>query len=172
MSAFTQAELRYLGERRLARLATVSKDGTPHVTPVGFSHNPDHDSIDIGGFELEQTKKYRDIQRTGRAAVVIDDNPSVDPWRVRGIEIRGPAEALVRPQPSSVSTPNGSSRGASTRLGQLTRTHDHIPRRPPLKPDTKDFGDADEKGCSADVRIRRRLRCKLSGRARREPARG
>jgi pyridoxamine 5'-phosphate oxidase family protein len=99
MSAFTDAELSYLAERRLARLATVGKDGTPHVTPVGFSHNPDHDSIDIGGFELEQTKKYRDIQRTGRAAVVIDDNPSVDPWRVRGIEIRGPAEALVRPQP-------------------------------------------------------------------------
>lgn len=36
MSAFTDSELRYLlGERRLARVATVGKDGTPHVVPVG-----------------------------------------------------------------------------------------------------------------------------------------
>lgn len=36
MSAFSDAELAYLtGERRLARIATVGKDGTPHVVPVG-----------------------------------------------------------------------------------------------------------------------------------------
>lgn len=99
MSVFTEAELRYLGERRLARVATVGKDGTPHVTPVGWSFNAERDTIDIGGTELEKTKKYRDIQRGGRAAVVIDDNPSVDPWRVRGIEVRGPAEALAQPKP-------------------------------------------------------------------------
>ncbi len=40
MSAFTEEELRYLtGERRLARLATVGKDTTPHVTPVGWIYN-------------------------------------------------------------------------------------------------------------------------------------
>jgi pyridoxamine 5'-phosphate oxidase family protein len=99
MSAFTSAELEYLGQRRLARVATVGKDGTPHVTPVGWSYNPEHDSIDIGGIRLETTKKYRDVQRTGLAAVVIDDNPSVNPWRVRGIEIRGTAEAIEQPQP-------------------------------------------------------------------------
>jgi len=99
MSAFTEAELRYLDEMRLARLATTGADGTPHVTPVGFRFDPEHDTIDIGGFELERTKKYRDVERSGRAAVVIDDNPSVDPWRVRGIEIRGPAEALAEPTP-------------------------------------------------------------------------
>jgi pyridoxamine 5'-phosphate oxidase family protein len=37
MSAFTSAELEYMtGERRLARLATVGTDGTPHVVPVGM----------------------------------------------------------------------------------------------------------------------------------------
>lgn len=99
MSAFTDAELRYLREPRLARIATTAADGTPHVTPVGFSYNPEHDSIDIGGFELDRTKKFRDIRRTGRAAVVIDDNPSTDPWVVRGIEVRGPAMALRQPRP-------------------------------------------------------------------------
>jgi hypothetical protein len=34
-SIFTDAELRYLSERRLGRIATVGKDGTPHVAPVG-----------------------------------------------------------------------------------------------------------------------------------------
>lgn len=97
MSAFTQRELAYLNQQRLARIATIGADGIPHVTPVGFSRNETHDTIDIGGAQLERTKKYRDVQRTGRAAIVIDDNPSVDPWRVRGIEIRGHAEAVSEP---------------------------------------------------------------------------
>ncbi len=48
MSAFSQAELDYLagGERRLGRIATVGKDGTPHVVPVGFRYNAEHDAID------------------------------------------------------------------------------------------------------------------------------
>ena len=48
MSAFTESELRYLlGERRLARLATVGADGTPHVTPVGWAYDAEHGAIDI-----------------------------------------------------------------------------------------------------------------------------
>jgi pyridoxamine 5'-phosphate oxidase family protein len=99
MSVFCDEELKYLmGESRLARIATVGKDGTPHVVPVGWSFNSDDETIDIGGTELEQTKKYRDVQRSGRAAVVIDDVASVDPWRPRGVEIRGRAEALSQPR--------------------------------------------------------------------------
>lgn len=100
MSAFTETELRYLlSERRLARLATVGRNGTLHVVPVGWRHNREKDTIDIGGYNLEQTKKYRDVQQTKRAAVVIDELASVSPWRVRGIEIRGRAEALKDPTP-------------------------------------------------------------------------
>jgi pyridoxamine 5'-phosphate oxidase family protein len=100
MSVFTDTELAYLqGERRLARVATVGKDGTPHVVPVGWSFNADEDALEIGGVHLERTKKYRDVVRTGRAAVVIDDIASVDPWRVRGIEIRGRAEPISKPRP-------------------------------------------------------------------------
>jgi pyridoxamine 5'-phosphate oxidase family protein len=101
-SAFTEAELYYLvdpSQRRLARVATVGKDGTPHVVPVGWRYNAEHDTIEIGGFNLEQTKKFRDAQRTGRAAVVIDDLASVDPWRPRGVEIRGRAETVAGVRP-------------------------------------------------------------------------
>jgi pyridoxamine 5'-phosphate oxidase family protein len=100
MSVFTDKELAYLAsERRLARLATVGKDGTPHVVPVGWSHNTAQNTIDIAGVDLQHTKKYRDVQTTGRAAVVIDDITSINPWRVRGIEVRGRAEAISEPRP-------------------------------------------------------------------------
>ena len=94
MSAFSSAELEYLnGERRLGRLATVGRDGTPPVVPVGLSYNPEHDAIEIGGRDFARSKKYRDVKRTGRAAIVVDDLKSTDPWRPRGVEVRGRAEA-------------------------------------------------------------------------------
>jgi hypothetical protein len=49
MSAFSHAEIDYLGSQRLGRLATVGKDGVPHVVPDAFRYNPDADTIDIGG---------------------------------------------------------------------------------------------------------------------------
>jgi pyridoxamine 5'-phosphate oxidase family protein len=100
MSAFSDSELQYLlGAPRLGRVATVGGDGTPHVVPVGWSYNPDHDTIDVGGHELERTKKYRDVARAGRAAIVVDDLASTSPWRPRGVEVRGRAEALDGPRP-------------------------------------------------------------------------
>ena len=98
MSVFTEAELRYLtGGRRLGRLATVGTDGTPHVVPVGWIYNAARDTIDISGYELEQSKKFRDVARTGRAAIVIDDLESTDPWRPRAVEVRGRGEAIALP---------------------------------------------------------------------------
>ena len=100
MSVFREAELRYLtGGRQLGRLATVGADGTPHVVPVAWMYNAARDTIDIGGYELELTKKFRDVARSGRAAIVIDDIGDGDEWRPRGIEIRGRGEAIALPTP-------------------------------------------------------------------------
>src|SRR3954469_14961209 len=100
MGVFTEAELRYLaGGRQLGRLATVGADGTPHVVPVAWIYNAARETIDVGGSELERSKKFRDVARSGRAAIVIDDLASTDPWRPRGIEVRGRAEALALPTP-------------------------------------------------------------------------
>ena len=100
MSVLMEAELRYLvGGRQLARIATVGADGTPHVVPVAFIYNAARDTIDVGGHGLERSKKFRDVARTGRAAIVIDDLASTDPWRPRGIEIRGRGEAIALPTP-------------------------------------------------------------------------
>ena len=100
MSVFAEAELRYLsGGRQLGRIATVGDDGTPHVVPVGWIYNAARDTIDIGGHELTTTKKFRDVRRSGRVAIVIDDLESTDPWRPRGIEIRGRGETIAMPTP-------------------------------------------------------------------------
>jgi pyridoxamine 5'-phosphate oxidase family protein len=100
LSVFTDAELRYLrGGQQLGRIATVGADGTPHVVPVGWIYNAARETIDVGGRDLEQSKKFRDVARTGRAAIVIDDLESTDPWRPRGIEVRGRGEAIRLPTP-------------------------------------------------------------------------
>lgn len=94
MSAFTQAELDYLlGERRLARVATVGEDGTPHVVPVGWNLNRDQEVIEVSGRDFADTKKFRDVVATGRAAIVVDDVVQ-PPWQPRGVTVRGRAEAV------------------------------------------------------------------------------
>jgi pyridoxamine 5'-phosphate oxidase family protein len=96
MSAFTEQELAFLTERRrLGRIATVGRDSTPHVVPVGWSYNHNSDTIDVGGIDFANTMKYRDVARTRRAAIVIDE--VLPPWNPRGIEVRGVAEAVPGP---------------------------------------------------------------------------
>ena len=69
-------------------------NGAPHNVPVGFHYNPALGSIDIGGHGLARSRKFRDIARAPHVSFVVDDLASVSPWTVRGIEIRGAAEAL------------------------------------------------------------------------------
>ena len=69
------------------------------MVPVGWRFNAELDSIDVGGMNLTGTKKFRDARRTGRASIVIDDLASTDPWRPRGIEVRGSAEAVDGDRP-------------------------------------------------------------------------
>jgi pyridoxamine 5'-phosphate oxidase family protein len=100
MSVFTEAEIRYMtGGRQLGRIATVGADGTPHVVPVAWIYNAARDTIDVGGHNLERSKKFHDVARTGRTAIVIDDLASSDPWLPRAIEVRGRGEAIALPTP-------------------------------------------------------------------------
>ena len=96
--ALTEAEIAYLESQPVGRLATVSPDGMPQVNPVGFRYDADLGVIDIGGRELAATKKFRNVAAGSQAALVIDE-VSREPWRVRGLEIRGAAEALLEQEP-------------------------------------------------------------------------
>jgi pyridoxamine 5'-phosphate oxidase family protein len=94
MSVFTDEEIEYLKSQLLGRLATVGSDGQPHVVAVSFRYNAVLDTIDIGGHDFARHKKYRDVQRNPRVALIVDDLQSVNPWRPQGIEVRGEAEML------------------------------------------------------------------------------
>jgi pyridoxamine 5'-phosphate oxidase family protein len=98
MASFTQQQLDYLASQRLGRLATVDADGAPQNNPVGFLVEDDG-TIVIGGYNLGATRKFRNVAHTGRAALVVDDLASVNPWRVRGVEVRGRAEAVADVEP-------------------------------------------------------------------------
>jgi pyridoxamine 5'-phosphate oxidase family protein len=98
---FTEAELQYLTEQRVARLATAGPDGTLQNNPVGFGVNTRLGTIDIGGYNLARSRKFRNVADNGRAALVVDDVVSTDPWRVRFLDLRGRAEALTAPQDSA-----------------------------------------------------------------------
>lgn len=97
MSPFSEPELDYLTaerplDRRLGRLATIGADGMPHVVPVGWSLGPDAGTVRVGGRGNATSKKFRDVARSGVAALVIDD--VLPPWRPRGVEIRGRATTV------------------------------------------------------------------------------
>ncbi len=92
---FTDAELAYFQTQSLGRLATLADDGTLQNNAVRYYANTDIGTIDIDGWNLGASRKFRNVARTGEVAFVIDDITSADPWKVRGVEIRGRAEALT-----------------------------------------------------------------------------
>ncbi|MGW3281482.1 PPOX class F420-dependent oxidoreductase [Nocardia rhamnosiphila] len=91
----TRDHIDYLAGQRLGRLATVAPDGAPQNNPVGFRYNPELGTIDIAGWNMGRSRKFRNLARNNRVAFVVDDIASVQPWRVRCLEIRGAAEALT-----------------------------------------------------------------------------
>jgi pyridoxamine 5'-phosphate oxidase family protein len=98
----SEAERAYLSTQRLGRLATVAPDGAPQNNPVGFHYNEALGTIDIYGFDMGATRKFRNVAANPRVALVVDDLASMDPWLVRGVEIRGRAEAVDDETPPMV----------------------------------------------------------------------
>lgn len=95
MKTFSNAEREYLAGRRLARLATVDEAGQPHVVPIGmWQLDPQLGTVDVTGRDFGDTRKFRNVEATGSAALVVDDMASIDPWRPRAVMISGPAEAI------------------------------------------------------------------------------
>ncbi|MET9030534.1 PPOX class F420-dependent oxidoreductase [Nocardia sp. NPDC004168] len=98
-ATLTTEHIDYLHTQRLGRLATVRPDGTPQNNPVGFRYNADLGTIDIAGWNMGDSWKFRNLATNDHVAFVVDDVASVQPWRVRCLEIRGTAEALTDVDP-------------------------------------------------------------------------
>jgi pyridoxamine 5'-phosphate oxidase family protein len=88
--AFTDDEVAFLTESRLARVATASREGQPHVVPVVYEF--DGAAFYFTGWNLEKTLKFRNLAENKKVAIVVDDLVTVCPWIPRGIEVRGVAE--------------------------------------------------------------------------------
>jgi pyridoxamine 5'-phosphate oxidase family protein len=73
MSVFTPAEIEYLRNQTLGRLATVGPDGQPHMVPLTFSFNAEEDTIDVGGSNFGAIKKWRDAQHNPKVTFLVDD---------------------------------------------------------------------------------------------------
>ena len=92
---FKTHELNFLRQAELGRLATIQPDGTPQNSPVGFTYNEALGTVDIAGYRMSKSQKFRNIASNDKVAFVVDDITSRDPWRVRCLEIRGTAEQVV-----------------------------------------------------------------------------
>ncbi|MFD0903110.1 PPOX class F420-dependent oxidoreductase [Actinomadura sediminis] len=96
---FTPAERAYLATQRLGRLSTIGPDGAPQTRPVGFRLNDDG-TIDIGGPDNANSRKYRNVQADPHVSFLVDDMAAPDdpdavkPGWGRGVEIRGVAEPV------------------------------------------------------------------------------
>ena len=95
--SFKSHEIEFLRQADLGRLATIQPDGTPQNSPVGFSYNESLGTIDIAGFRMSKSQKFRNIAQNDKVAFVVDDIISRDPWRVRCLEIRGTANQAQTP---------------------------------------------------------------------------
>jgi pyridoxamine 5'-phosphate oxidase family protein len=89
---FNEKESTFLKEQRLGRIATVSINMQPHVVPVAFEFDGSY--LYFGGWNLENSLKFRNILQNNKVAFVVDDLVSVNPWIARGVEIKGIAEVL------------------------------------------------------------------------------
>lgn len=97
---FTPDEVKFLKESRLARIATVSPTGQPHVVPIGFEFNDGF--FYFGGYNITKSLKFRNIQKNNKVGLTVDDLISANPWTPRFIIIRGIAEIITENGPGSI----------------------------------------------------------------------
>lgn len=84
--------IRYLADHHQGRLATVAVDGTPQNKPVGYHYNSALGTIDIAGFNMDTSAKYRNIAVHPEVAFVVDDAIGEGAAGMRFVEVRGHAE--------------------------------------------------------------------------------
>jgi pyridoxamine 5'-phosphate oxidase family protein len=89
MSVFTDGELEYLRTQTMGRLATIGRDGRPHIVPLTYAYNEAEDTIDLGGIDFASGKKWRDAKGNPNVTFLIDD---FSPEGAHAVEIRGDAE--------------------------------------------------------------------------------
>jgi pyridoxamine 5'-phosphate oxidase family protein len=94
----TDAEQRFMARQPRGHLATIGSDGTPQVKPLGFTYNAALGTIDIYGFNMADSAKYRNVRANPRVAFVVDEVTEPTMEGSHFLEIRGNAETAVGPE--------------------------------------------------------------------------
>jgi pyridoxamine 5'-phosphate oxidase family protein len=92
---FSDAEVRFLARQPRGHLATLAPNGTPQVKPLGFTYNPRLSTIDITGFNMGSSAKYRNVQANPNVAFVVDEVTEQSMDGAHFLEIRGVVETAV-----------------------------------------------------------------------------
>ena len=72
VSMFSAKETEYIKSQRLARIATVSpEEMRPDIVPVGFDF--DGANFYIGGRNLLNITKYKNVMKNNKISLAIDD---------------------------------------------------------------------------------------------------
>jgi len=69
----TDKEQRFLTRQKRGHLTTIGPDGWPQVKPLGFSWNAEEATIDITGFNMAKSAKYRNVAANPKVAFVVDE---------------------------------------------------------------------------------------------------
>ena len=88
MARLTQAAKRLLEEKNFAFLATLSKDGSPIVTPTWVGTDGENVLINVATYR----QKFKNVSRDPRVSVAVVDMK--DPYK--GVIIRGKVASIVR----------------------------------------------------------------------------
>lgn len=76
----------FLTAQRTCRVATVSADGAPHVSALWFAW----DGTSIWLYSVVRSKRWTDLSRDRRVAIVVDSGEEYD--QLRGVELSGTVE--------------------------------------------------------------------------------
>lgn len=88
MNTFSQKELDYFRGQQVGRIATISENHSPHVTPVAFAADEQKLYLNI----QHTSKKARNIRKNPQVQFVVDDVPTFED--VRGVLVSGKAELI------------------------------------------------------------------------------
>jgi pyridoxamine 5'-phosphate oxidase family protein len=89
------AEQRFLVRQARGHLATIGLDGLPQVKPLGFTYNAALGTIDISGFNMANSAKYRNVRANPDVAFVVDEVTAPTMEGAHFLEIRGEAETAA-----------------------------------------------------------------------------
>jgi pyridoxamine 5'-phosphate oxidase family protein len=76
----------------------------PDIVTVSFDFDGEY--FYVGGINILKSRKYKNVLKNDKVALVIDDLKTVDPWDPRGIRIYGTANIVTRQSGYMEQTPH------------------------------------------------------------------